>query len=419
MAFISLYSAVDIFYLAHYVSTNAMASISIVLPYINLVWGLAVMLSAGSAALIGIMLGEGKTQEANKAFSLIFIFLVTVAIIITVLSLFYIDNLVRFMGAGPNLFNDARTYLYVLAISTPILVAKLFLEYYVRLDGKPAIALAISFIGLIFNIVFDYIAIAVLGWGVWGAGISTALSIALSALIGIVYFKYFAHTLHFVVSSWNGAFIYDTIVNGSSEMFTEISAGIVGILFNVTIIRYAGEDGIAAMAAIINLYYFLISIYLGISAGAQPLISYSFGAFDKKAMSQVLHYSKVAILASSLIIFTIAQFFGNYIITWYIGDNPQVIALAHSGFHLVSFCFLFLGMNVFISGLYSSIGNGKISAVIAICRSFIFVALALKVLPPFLGLNGVWWTIPTAEATTLLLSLIFYNLFMKNYCYHA
>jgi len=419
MAFISLYSAVDIFYLAHYVSTNAMAAINIVIPYTNFVWGLAVMLSAGSAALIGIMLGEGKTRKANKAFSLIFIFLVTAAIIMTIFSLIYLDNLVRFMGAGPNLFDDAYTYLYILVISTPILMAKLFLEYYVRLDGKPAIALAISFIGLVFNILFDHIAIAVLGWGVWGAGISTALSITLSALIGIVYFKYFAHNLHFVIPTWDGAFIYDSIVNGSSEMFTEISAGIVGVLFNITIIRYAGENGVAAMAVIINLYYFLISIYLGIAAGAQPLISYSFGAFDKKAMSQVLHYSKVAILTSSLMIFTVAQIFGHYIISWYIGDNAQVIALAHSGFRLVSFCFLFLGVNVFISGLYSSIGNGKISALIAICRSFIFVALALKVLPLFFGLNGVWWTIPTAEATTLLLSLIFYHLFIKNYCYRS
>lgn len=414
MIFVSFYSAVDSFYVARYVSTTAMAAVNIVLPFTNLVWGLAVMLAAGSSALIGIKLGEHKRKEANEGFSLIFIFLLITSLLVTILALCNINSIIYFMGATDVLFDEAKNYLFFIIAATPMLVAKLFLEYYIRLDGSPRFALVLSVVGLVLNIIFNHYTIVIMGMGVIGASFSTVASITASALLGVLYFLFSARLLHFTKPQWDFKLILHSLTNGSSEMFTEISSGIIGILFNLTILRYAGENGVAAMAVVINIFYFFISIYLGIAVGAQPLISYNYGAKNKVQLQQIISYCRYAIIFSSLSIFALAQIYGQTIINWYIGNNDAVTKLATDGFHLFAFCFLFLGVNIFMSGLYTAIGNGKISALISLARSLVFVAIALTVLPKLLGINGIWWTIPAAEATTMLLSLGFYYLFKKH-----
>ncbi|MEG2342542.1 MAG: MATE family efflux transporter [Acidaminococcaceae bacterium] len=415
MVFISFYSAVDSYYIAQYVSTDAMAAVNIVLPFTNLVWGLAVMLAAGSSALIGIKLGEGKREEADQGFSLIFLFLLALSTIVAVLALLNIDSIIYFMGATDLLYTNAKNYLFFIIAATPILVAKLFLEYYIRLDGHPAFALFISFIGLILNIIFNHYTIVVMGLGVVGASFSTVASITASTLLGVMYFLFYSRALHFTAPQWDTGFVLHSLTNGSSEMLTEISSGIVGILFNITILRYAGENGVAAMAVVINIFYFLVSIYLGIAVGAQPLISYNYGAQNKLQLQQILVYCRWSIIFSSVVVFLLAQGLGSNNIHWYLGDNPTVVQLAIDGFRLFAFCFLFLGVNVFMSGLYTAIGNGKVSALISLARSLIFVVIALVVLPKIFGLPGVWWTIPVAEAITMVMSLSFYYLFVKTH----
>ena len=415
MVFISFYSAVDSYYVAQYVSTQAMAAVNIVLPFTNLVWGLAVMLAAGSSALVGIKLGEGKRKEANQGFSLIFLFLLAVSSLVTVVALFNIDRIIYFMGATDLLFEDAKNYLFFIIAATPILVAKLFLEYYVRLDGHPNFALFMSLIGLVLNIIFNHYTIVTMDMGVIGASFSTVASITASTLLGMLYFLFYARTLSFTKPVWDSKLVLHSLTNGSSEMLTEVSSGIVGILFNITILRYAGENGVAAMAVIINIFYFLVSIYLGIAVGASPLISYNYGADNKSNLTAIIKHCRVAIIFSSVAVFTLAQIYGADVIRWYIGDNPTVIKIAADGFRLFAFCFLFLGVNVFMSGFYTAIGNGLVSALISAARSLVFVALALFTLPYLFGIKGVWWTIPAAEAIRMVMSLSFYYVFVTKY----
>lgn len=415
MVFISFYSAVDGFFLAHYVSTNALAAINIVLPYINFIWGIALMLATGSSALVGIKIGEGKLREANSNFSLALWFLIATTLVVMLVSLLNLDSLVHYMGATSTLFADSRLYLLVLALSAPILAVKLFLEYYIRLDGSPLISLFTSFSGLILNIIFNYYTVVILKMGVLGTALSTIAAVTISMLLCIAYFLKYSQIIKFVKCKWDKGFISHSITNGSSEMLTEISSGIVGIMFNLTVVAYAGENGLAAIAIVINIFYFLISIYLGIATGAQPLISRNFGANNTKALSRILNYSKLCIAVSSIAVFALALYNGTGIIKWYIGDNAAVLRIAADGFKLFSLCFLFLGVNIFISGLYTSVGNGLVSAAISAARSLVFVCIALWILPNIIGLKGIWLAIPVAEACTLIMSVGFYKLFVKNY----
>lgn len=300
-------------------------------------------------------------------------------------------------------------------LGTPILAVKLFLEYYIRLDGRPAYSLVMSLTGFILNIVLDYYTIVVLGWGVFGASISTITSIAISTMMGLVYFKLYETNLKFTKFHWNKWYFIKSSFNGAGEMLTELSSGIVTIFFNIAIIKFAGEDGVAAMAVNINIFYFLISIYLGIATGAQPVISYAYGAQNKKRLGEIIDHCKKAILFGSLAVFTLARFYGANIISWYIGDNQQVIDLAVHGFRMFSYCFIFLGFNIFIAGFYTAIGNGLIAGIISLMRSLVFVLAALFTLPSLIGINGIWLSVPFAELATMAISIVFYLLFVNSY----
>lgn len=415
MVLVSFYSAIDSWFLAQYVSTNAMAAISIVLPYSNLIWGLAVMFTCGSCALVGIKLGEGKRDIANTYFTSIFWFLTVFTTIFAVIAFLNIEKIIYALGATTILFEDCYIYLKYMVLGTPILAIKLFLEYYIRLDGKPIYSLAMSLTGFLLNIILDYYTIVILGWGVFGASLSTIISIAISALMGIFYFRFYKTNLKFTNFKWNGEFFLKSSFNGAGEMLTELSSGIVTIFFNIAIIKFAGENGVAAMAVNINIFYFLISIYLGIATGAQPAISYSYGAQNKLRLSEIISHCKKAILIGSLLVFTIARFYGSNIISWYIGDNQQVIVLASQGLKLFSYCFIFLGFNIFIAGFYTAIGNGLVAGIISLLRSLVFVLVALYTLPSLMGINGIWLSIPLAELATMAISIAFYLVFVNNY----
>lgn len=413
MICISFYSVVDSFFVAKFVSTNAMASVNIVLPYTNLVWGLAVMLAAGSSAIVGIRLGEKKHEEANRLFSFMAFFMLCVSVILAVICLIFMDDIVRLLGASELLFDDARLYIFVLIITSPILMFKLFFEYYVRLDGKPKVALIMSFMGLALNVILDYVMVESLGWGVMGASIATATSIFISMLIGIYYFTKGSSHLKFTKFKKDFVFIWHSIVNGSSEMLTEMSSGIVTILFNYSIMKYAAEDGVAAMGVIMNIYYFFISIYMGITSGSQPVISYNYGGKNTTKMKEIMRYSILSIGVSSVLVFLCAQIFGHGIISWYVGDSPHVIALADHGLKIFAFCFLFIGVNLFVSNLYTAISHGKVAALISISRTILFVLAALAILPRFIGIDGIWSAIPLSELVTLLMSGYFMIQFLR------
>ncbi|MEG2909827.1 MAG: MATE family efflux transporter [Erysipelotrichaceae bacterium] len=415
MACVSFYSVVDSFFVANYVSTNAMASVNIVLPYTNLVWGIAVMLATGSSAIVGMKMGEKKQKEANQKFSLMTFFLLIFASLLAMICLFFIDEIVYLLGTSDVLFADAKIYIFFLIVTSPILMIKLYFEYYVRLDGKPQLALLMSVVGLILNIIFDYVSVVHMNLGVLGASLSTALSIAVSSIVGFYYFTFGKSHLKFAKFKIDFVFILRSMLNGLGEMLTEMSSGIVVILFNISIMMQAGEDGVAAMGVIMNIYYFFISIYMGISSGMQPVLSYNYGAVNKKKMKEMLKQCFVSILVASGLVFIISQLLGNLIIEWYVSGNQHVIALAEHGNRLFSFCYLFIGFNILVSGIYTAIGKGKVAALISLSRCVLFVMIVLKFLPDIIGIDGIWLAIPISELATILLSLFFLVEFKKNY----
>lgn len=408
MIFLSFYTTIDGFFVSRFVNSDALASINIVIPITCIVFGIAVMLATGSGALVGIKMGEKDEEGANQLFSFITLVLLVIGIVFTILSTIFLEPILMFLGTTERLLPYAKTYGLVTVLMTIPMMFKLYFEYYARVDGSPKVALIMSSLGLILNIVFDFLFIVIFNMGILGAGLGTYISITISGIIGLIYFVGSKSNLTFIKPKANFIALFNSCYNGSSEMFTELSTGITTFLFNKSILVFSGENGIAAMSIIIYMYYFFIAVYFGIAVGISPMISYNFGAKNKEKVKESLKHSFVTIGWSSIVIFIISMFLGKDIIGLFTKDI-EVYNIATEGIKLFSYGFLLIGINIFMSGYFTAIGNGHISAIISGFRSLIFVVVTIVILPKIIGVNGIWLAIPIAEFLTIFFSITFYK----------
>lgn len=294
---------------------------------------------------------------------------------------------------------------------------KLFFEYLVRTDGRPNIGMLMSMTGLILNVVLDYIFVALFDMGTLGAAWGTFLSITVSMLIGLGYFLKYSH-IKFYKPRLNWTVLFKSCTNGSSEMLTEMSTGITTFLFNLIIMKFFGEDGIAAVTIIMYIYYFFISFYMGIAVATAPIVSYNAGSRNHKKIKETTRYSFITIALSSVLILAVSLLCGKQIIHLFV-DGGNVFTLTWDGLKLFSPVFLFIGLNVFLSGFFTALGNGFISALISSLRSLILVVVFILILPNIIGVSGVWITMPLAEATTIFIAIYLYQTYGKELKNHS
>ena len=407
MVFLSFYTTIDGFFVSRYAGSDALAGINIVIPITCIIFGISVMLATGSSAIIGELMGRNENERAYDVFSLTATALLIFSIVFAVAGIIFLRPVAVLLGTSERLMPHVLPYLFVTFIGTGAMAFKLFFEYLVRTDGSSETGLIMSFIGLVLNVVLDYIFVGILDLGTFGAAVGTILSIGASAVIGFIYFLKNSH-IKFRRPKWNGQTLWKACSNGCSEMFTEFSTGITTFLFNIIIIKEFGEDGVAAVTIIMYIYYFFIAFYMGISVATAPVVSYNLGADNKPKIVEMIKYSFVTIASTAVIIMTVIIFAGDLIIGIF-SDPGNVFDLTSNALHYFSPLFIFIGINVFMSGYFTALGDGLTSAVISTLRSLIFVVIYIFILPPVIGVNGVWLTMPLAELTTLFVSLYMYN----------
>ena len=413
MIFLSFYTTIDGFFVSKYAGSDALAGINIVIPITCVTFGIAVMLATGSGAIIGDKLGRKKEQEANEIFTFITIVLLIFAILFTIAGILFLEPICIFLGSSERLLEHVLPYAYVIFLGSVPMSFKLFFEYLVRTDGKPDVGMIMSLTGLILNVIFDYILVAVLELGTLGAAWGTTLSITVSMLIGLGYFLKYSH-IKFCRPRINWKVLFKSCTNGSSEMLTEMSTGITTFLFNLIIMQYFGEDGVAAVTIIMYIYYFFIAVYMGIAVAAAPIVSYNVGSGNYEKIKETTRYSFITFAISSVLILAISLLYGREIIHLFVGDG-NVFHLTWDALKLFSPVFLFIGLNVFLSGYFTALGNGFISALISSLRSLILVVLFILILPKLLGVSGVWMTMPMAEAVTIFIAVYLYRAYGKSY----
>lgn len=417
MIFLSFYTTIDGFFVSKYAGSDALAGINIVIPITCVIFGVSVMLATGAGAIIGEKLGQKKEQEANEIFSFISIVLLVFSIIFTFVGIIFLKEICIFLGSSTRLLKHVLPYAFVIFLGTIPMSFKLFFEYLVRTDGRSNIGMLMSLTGLILNVVLDYIFVALFDMGTLGAAWGTFLSITVSMLIGFGYFLKCSH-IKFCKPRLNWTVLFKSCTNGSSEMLTEMSTGITTFLFNLIIMKYFGEDGIAAVTIIMYIYYFFISFYMGIAVAIAPVVSYNVGSRNHTKIKEATRYSFITIALSSVLILAVSLLCGKQIIHLFV-DGGNVFTLTWDGLKLFSPVFLFIGLSVFLSGYFTALGNGVISALISSLRSLILVVVFILTLPNIIGVSGVWITMPLAEATTIFIAIYLYQTYGKELKTHS
>lgn len=408
MIFLSFYTTIDGFFVSRYAGSDALAGINIVIPITCVTFGVAVMLATGAGAIIGEHLGRGEMEQANRIFSFMCLVLLAFSVAFTALGVAFLRPIAVLLGSSERLMPHVLPYALVVFLGTVPMAFKLFFEYLVRSDGNSKVGLAMSVAGLVLNVGLDYLFVGVFGLGTLGAAWGTTLSITASALIGLVYFLRFGN-IRFARPKADAKVLLKSCTNGSSEMFTEFSTGITTLLFNLMVMKYFGEDGVAAVTIIMYVYYFFISFYMGIAVAVAPVVSYNVGAQNPAKIREMLRYSFRTIAVTAALILAASLLGGQAIIHLFV-QSGNVFDITWQALRLFSPVFVFIGFNVFLSGYFTALGNGLTSAVISLLRSLVLVVVFIAVLPLLLEENGIWLTMPFSEAATVLVAVQLYRM---------
>ena len=408
MIFLSFYTTIDGFFVSRYAGSDALAGINIVIPITCVTFGVAVMLATGAGAIIGEHLGRGEMEQANRIFSFMCLVLLAFSVAFTALGVAFLRPIAVLLGSSERLMPHVLPYALVVFLGTVPMAFKLFFEYLVRSDGNSKVGLAMSVVGLVLNVGLDYLFVGVFGLGTLGAAWGTTLSITASALIGLVYFLRFGN-IRFARPKADAKVLLKSCTNGSSEMFTEFSTGITTLLFNLMVMKYFGEDGVAAVTIIMYIYYFFISFYMGIAVAVAPVVSYNVGAQNPGKIREMLRYSFRTIAVTAALILAASLLGGQAIIHLFV-QSGNVFDITWQALRLFSPVFVFIGFNVFLSGYFTALGNGLTSAVISLLRSLVLVVVFIAVLPLLLEENGIWLTMPFSETATVLVAVQLYRM---------
>ncbi len=415
--FMSFYTMVDGLFVSNLIGTSALSAINLTAPIIQLVTAISTMLATGGSAVIMRKMGEQNGKEAKEDFT--FLILVNVIVGVAMCAVGYLA--MEHIFAGMNLSADVEGYCveylgHYLVFTVPILLMNNFTLYMIASE-KANLSLICSVMGGVLNMVLDYVFIAGAGMGISGAAVATGIGYSVTAVVGLFVFSSKKSFLHFTKPAFRLKVLANAATNGCSEMATALVTGIITMMFNWTMLRYVGEDGVAAVTIIMYVLMFASSLYTGYSYGVAPMLSYYYGEQNREKLKKLVvvsfkviaWISVMTVVASFLLTRPLVSVFAR-------PDNP-VYDLAVTGNRICTMALFFIGFNIFASGMFTALSNGIVSAVLAFSRSFVFMLIMMIVLPLILGVNGIWLATPAAELMAFALSVVMFFKYRKKYGY--
>jgi Na+-driven multidrug efflux pump len=409
MLFMGLYTMADTIFVSRFVNTNALSAVNIVCPVINMIVGLGTMIAIGGSAVIARKMGAGETKRANQDFTLLVLFGTGLGLMIAAAGIAFIDRIVWRLGASEVLFPYCKAYLLVILVFTPASILQVVFQNLIITAGKPTLGLALSAGAGVMNILLDYIFMAVLNMGIVGAALGTGMGYVIPSVIGIIFFNNRKHALAFTRPAVDISVLKEICVNGSSEMVSQMSAAVTTFFFNQTMMKLMGENGVAAITILIYGQFLMTTLYIGFSMGIAPIISFHYGAGNEMRLKKVYKNGLTFIIISSSLVFLIAEIGNRGLAGLFAGAETEVYQITTTGFKLFAFSFLFSGINIFSSAMFTAVSNGKLSAVISFLRTFGFLMMGLLILPRLMQVTGVFLSVPIAEALTFGVSLFFHR----------
>ncbi len=405
MIFTSIYGVVDGIFVSNFVGTTAFAAINLIMPYIMLFGTVGIMVGTGGTALISKTLGEGKEEKANELFSMLVYLSIVGGVVLTVFSLLLLRPVAILLGAEGEMLEACVEYgVFTLPAMTAFILQNEF-QCFCTAAEKPNLGLWLTVAAGVTNMALDGLFVGVWGFGLVGAAVATSLSQCVGGLMPMVYFaRKNDSRLHLVKAGFDGSAVAKTCLNGSSELMSNLSLSFVSMLYNFQLMRYAGENGVAAYGVLMYVNFIFIAVFLGYSLGSAPVIGYHYGAGNREELKSLFRKSLRIVLVISLGLTLLAEVLSGFLSGIFVGYDPGLYDMTRKAFMVYSLSFLLCGFNMFGSSFFTALNNGPVSAAISFLRMLVFQSAGVLLLPIFFGLDGVWWSIVVAEAVSLLVT---------------
>lgn len=406
---LSFYILADTFFIANGVGSIGLTALNLVLPLWSLMSGFGLMIGIGAGISYSIKRGKNSEKGANKVFTHAMLMGVSIGAIITIIGVIFSYDIVVILGADELVAPLASKYLKTLLSFSCIFIVNSIITAFVRNDNNPKLAMIAMTIGSLSNVILDYIFIYPFKLGMFGAALATGATPILSLLILSLHFIKKKNNFKLIKCKINFAYMKRIISLGVPSFITEVSSGLIILLFNFTILKISNNTGVAAYGIIANLALIVISIFTGIAQGIQPIISKSYGEGKIKNIRTIFKYGIIIAIILGVGCYLFGLIFSEEIVNLFNSEGDKVLlSMAIGGINIYFSAFIFMGINIVTTSFFASINKPKESFAISMIRGLIIVIPLILLLPNFLGMTGVWLTIPLSEAITLFISIIIY-----------
>lgn len=387
----SLYSMVDGIFVSKGVGSDALAAVNISTPYINTIFALSILFSTGATTIVSMTLGNGDNKKANEYFTLNTVTVSILSAIIIIFSLFNLDKLAVFLGATNSTIDYVKEYLGTIILFVGFYIVSYSLEVLIKSDGYPHLATIGVLISAITNIVLDYIFVIQLNYGVQGAAFATGIARVLSFSFFFIHFLRKKGKLQFVKFKFDFKILKRIISIGIPDFTTEVSLAIVVLIFNQSILRVIGEDGLVSYSVVCYINILVLTTMMGISQGIQPICSYYYGKKDKKSVLAILNMGLKSAKISSIVAFLIVVIFAKPIVLMFISNSDkELFTYTVNNLRIFSFAFLVMGYNVVTAGFCVSIDKPIYAGAVSLGRGMVVIIATLGLMVILFGGIGIW-----------------------------
>lgn len=453
MIFTSVYGIVDGFFVSNYVGKTAFAAVNLIMPYLMIQGCFGFMIGTGGGALVAKTLGEKKREAADRYFTMLICFTVLLGVLISAVSILFMRPIVLFLGAKGGMIQDCMTYGIIMSAFNAAFMLQFFFQSFFVVAEKPNLGFGITMAAGLTNIVLDALFIAVFQWGVAGAAAASVIGQCVGGVLPLLYFgmprqeeaeesagrrdaekrlpetggslkkvpgeRLWKNTslLQLKKTKMEAGILLRTCGNGSSELMSNISASIVGMLYNFQLMKYAGENGIAAYGVVMYTQMIFFAIYIGYAVGTSPIVSYHYGAGNHGEMKSLLQKSLLLMAGTGIVMMVSAQTSASVLSGIFVGYDRELLAVTEHAFIIFACSYLLSGFNIYASSFFTALNNGAISAAVSFMRTLVFQTGAVLILPLILGIDGIWWAVTVSEVMACLISVVFLVVKRKKYHY--
>ncbi len=418
LVFTSIYGVVDGFFVSNYVGKIPFTAVNFIMPLLMMLGCIGFMFGTGGGALIAMTLGQGKEERAKRLFSLVVYTSGVCGLVLAVLGLIFLRPLAVLMGASGQLLEDSVTYGRIILLAIPAFVLQYEFQCLFATAEKSTLGLWVTIGAGCTNIVLDALFVAGFQWGLEGAAAATALSQFVGGVVPLVYFACPNNSLlRLGRTQFEGRALVKVCTNGSSELLNNISMSLVNMLYNLQLLKYVGEDGVAAYGVLMYVSLVFQAVFIGYSVGTAPVIGYHYGAQNRQELRGLLKRSLVLLGGFAVMMFGASQVLARPLSFVFTGYDAGLLQLTVRAFSLFGFSFLFSGYVIFGSSFFTALNNGLVSAAISFLRTLVFQVAAVLIFPLIWRVDGIWLSMVAAEIMALATTVIFLVAEKKRYGY--